>query len=104
MVVGSNPTGPIQKRGFLQQSDSQLVSGLFSAFENDPDLAQLVKAWQELEAGSFIVKQRSFIREDSEAARRAGYSIKCAHQQAYELAGYSLDFSEKTNNFSLISD
>ncbi len=45
---------------------------------------------EELEAGSFTVKQRSFIKEylkclkGSEAARRAGYSIKCAHQQAYE--------------------
>jgi hypothetical protein len=41
---------------------------------------------EELEAGSFTVKQRSFIKcpKGSEAARRAGYSIKCAHQQAYE--------------------
>ncbi len=45
---------------------------------------------EELEAGSFTGKQRSFIKEylkcsnGSEAARRAGYSIKCAYQQAYE--------------------
>ncbi len=43
---------------------------------------------EELEAGSFTVKQRSFIKEylkcanGSEAARRAGYSIKCANQKA----------------------
>jgi phage terminase small subunit len=36
------------------------------------------------------VKQRSFIKEylkcpkGSESAKRAGYSIKCDHQQAYE--------------------
>ncbi len=45
---------------------------------------------EELEAGSFTGKQRSFIKEylkcsnGSEAARRAGYSIKCAYQHAYE--------------------
>ncbi len=45
---------------------------------------------EELESGSFTVKQRSFIEEylkclkGSVSARRAGYSIKCAHQQAYE--------------------
>ncbi len=45
---------------------------------------------EELEAGSFTVKQRIFIKEylkcpkGSEAARKAGYSIKCAHQQAYD--------------------
>ena len=45
---------------------------------------------EELEAGSLTVKQRSFIKEHlkcsngSEAARRAGYSIKCAYQHAYE--------------------
>ncbi len=45
---------------------------------------------EELESGRFTVKQRIFIKEylkvynGSEAARRAGYSIKCAHQQGYE--------------------
>ena len=45
---------------------------------------------EEIEAGDFTTKQRIFIKEyltvynGSEAARRAGYSIKCAHQQAYE--------------------
>ncbi len=47
-VTGSSPVSPIQKRGFSQQGDKKLVSGLFSALENDPDLAQLVKAWPKL--------------------------------------------------------
>jgi len=32
----------------LQQSDSQLVSGLFSALKNDLDLRLIVEHWPEL--------------------------------------------------------
>lgn len=44
----------------------------------------------ELESTPLTVKQQRFIEEylkvfnGSKAARRAGYSVKCAHQQAYE--------------------
>lgn len=48
------------------------------------------KITAELEGKRLTTKQRRFIIEyvkvpkGAEAARRAGYSVKCAHQQAYE--------------------
>jgi hypothetical protein len=42
---GRNPVSPIQKRGFLQQENQQLISGLFSALENDPDLKLIIEQW-----------------------------------------------------------
>jgi hypothetical protein len=59
LVVGSNPTGPISqpsKNKPLIQKDKpdaksekqNLVSGLFSALENDPDLRLVIESWPEL--------------------------------------------------------
>ncbi|MCH8846291.1 MAG: terminase small subunit [Proteobacteria bacterium] len=49
----------------------------------------------DLSGARYTKKQRVFMIEylkclnGSEAARRAGYSVKCAHQQAYENLGKS---------------
>jgi len=59
LVVGSNPTGPnsqhlentplIETDKSSSKSEKQnLVSGLFSTLENDPDLRLVIESWPEL--------------------------------------------------------
>ncbi len=59
LVVGSNPTGPNSQhledtavtktdKAGTKPENQNLVSGLFPALENDPDLRLIVKCWPEL--------------------------------------------------------
>ena len=47
-VGGSNPPLPIQECGFSPYRSKELVSGLFYALENDPELRLIVESWPNL--------------------------------------------------------
>ena len=47
-VGGSNPPLPIQKCGLSPNQSQELVSGLFYALENDPELRLIVESWPSL--------------------------------------------------------
>jgi hypothetical protein len=48
MHKNKNPSLSTQKSGFSLHGDEQLVSSLFSALKNDPDLRFIIERWSEL--------------------------------------------------------
>jgi hypothetical protein len=70
------------KRKVKGRSKSGIVMG-----NNEPNLEEVMEV---LKGERLTTKQRRFIEEyvkvpnGAEAARRAGYSPRCVHQQAYE--------------------